>query len=293
MDQGNLSEARKYKTMYTNLHKYDDVKIVGDGDKSYITALSRDSLQINQLERTLQQTNDIDNNAPKAKVKRNRLKPIDSKNKENKRIKKHSTFYSQLSFWIGILSFFMSFVSFVTVPIGISLGCKGLKTSKRKMAIAGIVVNSLCAIFLIVCIVLGIVLTETDSSSPSPDEIVSQNNYQYFDVVDMINAGNYDDALERIEEVYVSVTYDDSSAAFNKMNLLKMYYEHQEMYDDAIDVVIEYGKANHYLDSQPKNSTYHEHSIVVSYVNSLFARTSEEKQNEIYPIVQNILKSPQ
>ena len=167
----------------------------------------------------------------------------------------------------------------------------GLKTSKKKTAIAGIIVNSLCAVFLVVCIVLGIVLTETDSPSPSPDEIISKNNYQYFDVVDMINAGNYDGARERIEEVYASVTYDNSPAAYNKMNLLRMYYEHQGLYDDAIDVVVEYGQANHYLDSRPENSTQVEHSTVISYVNSLFARTSEEKQKEIYPIVKNILKT--
>jgi hypothetical protein len=204
--------------------------------------------------------------------------------------------------WIGILLFFavylcafsdafasfVVFASFVTVPVGIRFGCRGLKTSKKKIAIAGLVVNSLWAIFLIVCIFLGI--TETTSPSPSPDEIVSQNNYQYFDVIDMINAGNYEDARERIEEVYVSVNYDDSPAAFNKMNLLKMYYEHQELYDDAIDVVIEYGTANHYLDSQPENSTYHEHTIVISYINSLYTKASDDKQAEIYPIVKNILK---
>lgn len=204
--------------------------------------------------------------------------------------KKDPAFFAHVSLWIGILSFFAALVSFVTVPIGIRFGCKGLKTSKKKIAIAGIVVNSLCAIFLIICIVLGIILTETASPSPSPDEIVSQNNYQYFDVIDMINAGNYEGAWERIEEVYISVTYDDSPAAFNKMNLLKMYYEHQELYDDAIDVVIEYGTANHYLDSQPENSTYHEHSIVISYINSLYTRASDDKQTEIYPIVKNILK---
>jgi hypothetical protein len=75
------------------------------------------------------------------------------------------------------------------------------------------------------------------SEEQTTEEIIEQNKYKYFDIVEMINNKNFEEAFFRINEVYSKTNYSDTSEAFNKMNLLRLYYEKQGMTEEAVNEI--------------------------------------------------------
>lgn len=100
-----------------------------------------------------------------------------------------------------------------------------------------------CSILLICTLAISIFLTAC-----SGDKIEVPSNEEYFAIVDQINNGQYDEAKAQIEELYGKFEYDGSAAGTNKLNLYRLLYDKQEMYDEEMDVLLEFLSASKYKD---------------------------------------------
>lgn len=77
----------------------------------------------------------------------------------------------------------------------------------------------------------------------SEKESQTNKNDTYFEIVEEINNKNYDSALSEMEDAYGTNDYTGVDG-FNKMNLYRLYYEKQGMYDEEITVLLDYLQAN-------------------------------------------------
>lgn len=112
------------------------------------------------------------------------------------------------------------------------------------------------------------------------DDNVAARNYNYFDVVDMIENEKYEEALTRINEVYFDVDYTTEIDGFNKMNLLRLYYEKQKLYDDAAEIVMQYIVDNK-LDRSSIDNTALNHISAIESMETLLDKVNDEKYNEL------------
>lgn len=161
---------------------------------------------------------------------------------------------------------------------------------KKKMPIWILV---LCSVFvLLIALVIFIPSTET---SKTPEEIVAENNYRYFDIVEMINSEQYEFAIIRIEEVYGNTSYSDNSTdSFNKMNLLRMCYQSQELFDNAVNEIMAYLKESNILKQVNSGATNQDDismsfNTCISYIKELMPLISAENQAKINQLLGNYL----
>ena len=124
------------------------------------------------------------------------------------------------------------------------------------------------------------------------DNTDTQTNrqYEYFDVVEMINTGSYDDAKARIDEVYADADDYSTSKGYNKADLLHKLYSEQETYNEAMDVMLKVIKDNKYLDNLEKyeNEASEEHmtfKITMSQISKLLNNVSEDKRAEVVSLI--------
>ncbi len=124
------------------------------------------------------------------------------------------------------------------------------------------------------------------------------SNEEYFAIVEQINNGQYDEAKAQIEELYGKFEYDGSAAGVNKMNLYRLLYDKQEMYDEEMDVLLEFLSASKYKDFLPDSEKVPEDDrapfmdlvFVVQQINRIIDKASEEKaQNAVSIVGQDIL----
>ena len=150
-----------------------------------------------------------------------------------------------------------------------------------------------CSILLICTLAISIFLTAC-----SGDKIEVPSNEEYFAIVDQINNGQYDEAKAQIEELYGKFEYDGSAAGVNKMNLYRLLYDKQEMYDEEMDVLLEFLSASKYKDFLPDSEKVPEDDrapfmdlvFVVYQINRIIDKASEEKaQNAVSIVGQDIL----
>ncbi len=148
--------------------------------------------------------------------------------------------------------------------------------------------------FIILC-----VFSLSGCSSETPEEAQARRKYEYFDVVEMINNGKYEDAKSRIDEVYADVTDYSTTEGFNKSNLLRILYETQENYDQAMDELLKMVSDNDYIeeihratsqDEKEKLSNNVELNVTMSGINRMIEKVSPDKKSEVLNLVgQNIL----
>lgn len=112
------------------------------------------------------------------------------------------------------------------------------------------------------------------------DDSIAARNYNYFDIVDMIENEKYKEALTRINEVYFDVDYATEMDGFNKMNLLRLYYEKQELYDDAAEIVMQYIVDNK-LDRYSIDDTALNHISAIESMETLLEKVNDVKYNEL------------
>ena len=144
-----------------------------------------------------------------------------------------------------------------------------------------------CAITLSLCL-----------ASCGGKEAEVPSNEEYFAIVDQINNGQYEEAKAQIEELYGKFEYDGSAAGVNKMNLYRLLYDKQEMYDEEMDVLLEFLSASKYKDFLPDSKKVPEDDrapfmdlvFVVHQINRIIDKASEEKaQNAVSIVGQDIL----
>lgn len=144
-----------------------------------------------------------------------------------------------------------------------------------------------CAITLSLCL-----------ASCGGKEAEVPSNEEYFAIVDQINNGQYDEAKAQIEELYGKFEYDGSAAGTNKLNLYRLLYDKQEMYDEEMDVLIEFFSASKYKDflenpekvPEDDRSRFIDLVSVVKQINKIITKTSDDKaQNAVSIVAQDIL----
>jgi len=112
----------------------------------------------------------------------------------------------------------------------------------------------------------------------------SNKQYEYFDVVEMIENGDYDDAKVRIDEVYKTTDYS-SVKGFNKAILMKLYYEKQKKYDEAIDEMLKAYNDGNYAKKIADGIEGTDEEIpartIMQSINELLENVSEEKKSEV------------
>ncbi len=65
-------------------------------------------------------------------------------------------------------------------------------------------------------------------------------NEEYFDLVGLIDDGKYAEAEAKIDTKYGQFDYGEETAGTNKMNLYRLLYDKQGLYDQEMDVLLEY-----------------------------------------------------
>ncbi len=144
-----------------------------------------------------------------------------------------------------------------------------------------------CAITLSLCL-----------ASCGGKEAEVPSNEEYFAIVDQINNGQYDEAKAQIEELYGKFEYDGSAAGTNKLNLYRLLYDKQEMYDEEMDVLLEFFSSSKYKDFLPDpekvpeddRSRFIDLVSVVEQINKIISKTSDEKaQNAVSIVGQDVL----
>lgn len=88
----------------------------------------------------------------------------------------------------------------------------------------------------------------SSSDDTSGESVLSEeelaDNERYFEITNLINEGNYDEALTKLEERYSGVDYSDESLGGGKMIQYRLFYDEQGMYDEAATVALDYIEAN-------------------------------------------------
>ena len=149
-------------------------------------------------------------------------------------------------------------------------------------------------IAIILCAVVLTLSCVSCEKEKSTEEIMAENNYTFFDVVNFINEGNYDAAKARIDEVYGNVNYsDDSTESYNKMNLLRMYNEKQEKYNEAAEEILAYlnqsgllKRANDEAMTSQEKTCF---DVCVTSINKMFQKLDEDIQTQVLNAMEGYL----
>ena len=121
-------------------------------------------------------------------------------------------------------------------------------------------------------------------------------NEEFFAITELIQNGEYEQARSALDEVYAQIDYGSGSAGFNKMNQYRLYYVSQGLYDDAMTVLLDYLKANdfiNHLKEVPADTNTLEDNCVyaIAQVKSILEFVSDEKRAEaIETIGQELLE---
>lgn len=105
------------------------------------------------------------------------------------------------------------------------------------------------------------------------DDVVD-THYEYFDVVEMINAGDYESAKARIDEVYGNETDYSDVKGHNKALLMRLYYERQGMYDEAMDEILKVIQDSNITSEDIDNQVY------IKIAKDLLDKVSEETKTK-------------
>lgn len=136
-------------------------------------------------------------------------------------------------------------------------------------------------LYLTGCMILLFSITMFSCSSDNDiEDEIQKRQYNFFDVVEMINDGKYDDALRRINEVYNDIDYSTEIDGFNKMNLLRLFYEKQGLYDNAADVVKQYIVENG-LSRYSINESDLDHVTAIKCMEALLEKVDEDTHKNL------------
>ena len=103
-----------------------------------------------------------------------------------------------------------------------------------------IIIGTIAVVFMVIVAFIVIVAINVKSQSTKVDNETNR------EIMVMINEGNFEEAAVRLKEVYGNIDYSDPDG-YGKMALYWDYYEGQGMYDDAMEVCLEYLEKSGYL----------------------------------------------
>lgn len=115
----------------------------------------------------------------------------------------------------------------------------------------------------------------SDNSSESSvlSEEQQAENDTFFEITDLINAGDYENALALMEERYKDTVYSEVDG-MNKMNQYRLYYNAQGMYDESISVIFDFIIENGYT----PDSTDSDYEMAVGFIEDIIDSVSDENK---------------
>ena len=106
----------------------------------------------------------------------------------------------------------------------------------------------------IICVMIIVLTVGCGKSEKEKQKEQLAKNDIYFNIVEEIKNGDYKKALSDIKSNYGDFDYSDGADGFNKMNLYRAYYDKQNMYDDEMNILLDFLKANNFKDILDKNT---------------------------------------
>ena len=154
------------------------------------------------------------------------------------------------------------------------------KTRKKGFAITGLVFAGL----LLTLVIWGMTLPDESDNK----QVISEENQRFFDIVQMINDGKYDEAATNIQTYYGNCDYK-SAEGINKVNLQRLLYQNQEKWDDEMQVLLDYLEANKdFKDKLQKgevNDEVQNLKFVVSCASDIIDLVSPQKKQEAIELI--------
>lgn len=192
---------------------------------------------------------------------------------------------------VGIMLLFSAaLVLWIPVFIcGVVFGIKALvkKTRKKGFAITGLVLAGIALSFLIIAIAM----PSGSSNGAGLSKEQQEENQRYFDIVQMINDGKYDEAETNIQIDYGENSYKGVDG-WNKANLQRLLYDKQEKWDDEMQIILNYLKENgDFKDAIARgDGETTEYSLMISCASKILDQVSpQNKQKAIDLIGEDLL----
>ncbi len=119
-------------------------------------------------------------------------------------------------------------------------------------------------------------------SSKEEDIQASKEEVEKFgEITNLINDGNFEETETKLKALYEDCSYSDEEG-INKMIQYKLFYEKQNMQDEALAVVVDYIRANKNKIGNFENSNHEEHfRYAVRTLNNMLENVAEDKKEEI------------
>lgn len=155
---------------------------------------------------------------------------------EIKKKQRTTDIFAIVSIICSIATFPLVFTLFLWLPAWVCAIVFGIvalvkKTRKKGLAITGLIFAGIFLAFAIWAITLP---DESDNKTVVSEE-QQEKNQHFFDIVQMINDGKYDEATTNIQTYYGYYDYLGTDG-FNKANLQRMLYHNQEKWDEEMQM---------------------------------------------------------
>lgn len=138
---------------------------------------------------------------------------------------------------------------------------------------------------VMVCLIITLFVGGCGDSSEKQQQ---EENQKYFETVDLIKNGDYETALNNIENLYGNADYADHLDGANKMILYHLYYHYQQRYEEEMDVLLEYLQANNFekiMESTDENADKVSIRAAIHSVSEILDKVSADKRDEVIQIV--------
>ena len=206
-----------------------------------------------------------------------------------KKKQKISDIFALVSMICGIAGIALIFIPILCFPAWVCAIVFGIialvkKTRKKGFAITGLVFA-------------GLLLTLVIWAMTSPDESVNnqvvseeqeEKRQRFFDIVQMINDGKYDEAATNIQTYYGDYDYK-SAEGINKVSLQRFLYHEQEKWDDEMQGLLDYLEANKdFKDKLQKgevNDDVQNLKFVISCASDIIDLVSPQKKQEAIELI--------
>ena len=110
----------------------------------------------------------------------------------------------------------------------------------------------------------------------------------FFKIADEINNGEYEKAFKDLESTYENVDYASEPDGDNKMLQYRFYYDKQQMYDEEMDVLIEYLQANDFeniLRSKEVSVDKENVEMAIGCVSDILDKVSGDRKEKAIDII--------
>lgn len=143
--------------------------------------------------------------------------------------------------------------------------------------------------FLIISIFVALMMVCLCSCSNESESENRLTNEEYFAITELIQNGEFEQAKTTMDEAYAQIDYADAGGS-QKMIHYRLYYISQNLYDDAMTVLLDYLKANdfaNHLKEVPADTSPLEDNCVhaISLVKDILESVSEEKRAEAMEVI--------